>query len=651
MAVQWASCVPSFLPFLYPALLRRPVSRAVRCFRLPAAGTTRACRRYSTNPSPAVDTSSIGASDDYESSHIDDPSDYVQPSFQDHATIHVFAGRGGDGCVSFHRDAYISDGPPNGGDGGPGGSVYIQAIHGTNYGGAGTSLHRLARRRVVRAGRGKHGRGSGMDGAAGEDVIVTVPVGTVVREVPGTRRDPVVEEVRAMRAARKERERARRLARKRAEEQGNGADGVGQGLPSEADEDDLLGDKDDLDDVVRRKFVLYPGLGRRAADLDLPRLPCRQRTLQQPPPPIVLDLSRPTPQPILLCAGGLGGLGNMHFATSLSSPGSSATAGTAHQTDAKPCYATRGDGGVSMTLSLELRLLADVGLVGMPNAGKSTLLRALTRSRARVGHWPFTTLQPNVGTVVLDDQRGRPREAYYLYAEHAKRRREERLARERAGNASSTTGNWLDTLSDEGGLEDDPPPTRTSFTVADIPGLVEDAHLDRGLGAAFLRHVERAGVLAFVVDLGGGDATNTLRKLWNEVGLYARQRDEDERRERFERLSIDWGDGEDADDGDRRTTMYLPPTTGSGGNKGGLHMVAKPWFVVATKADLPDTQANFGRLRDYLTAVAAGTERHPSGLALPKGAWTGPLEAIAVCAPRGHGIEKVVNWTVGLLDL
>ena len=131
-------------------------------------------------------------------------------------------------------------------------------------------------------------------------------------------------------------------------------------------------------------------------------------------------------------------------------------------------------------LELELKLLADVGLVGLPNAGKSTLLRALSNSRTRIGNWAFTTLQPSVGTVVLDNHKGRP-----------------------TFRSFGKTGE-----------------PRTHFTIADIPGLIEDAHLDKGLGLGFLRHVERAAMLLFVIDLSAGDAVSALEALWKEVGEY-----------------------------------------------------------------------------------------------------------------------------------
>src|SRR5436190_11672803 len=179
----------------------------------------------------------------------------------------------------------------------------------------------------------------------------------------------------------------------------------------------------------------------------------------QPRAPIHLDISVHMDQPMLLAAGALGGLGNPHFVS---------------RTNGRPKFATKGEGGLKLDLELELKLLADVGLVGLPNAGKSTLLRSITNSRARVGNWAFTTLSPNIGTVVTDSHSGRP------------------LVQSASGRAP-----------------------RSNFTIADIPGLIEGAHLDKGLGLGFLRHVERARILAFVIDLSAGDAVQVLKGLWS----------------------------------------------------------------------------------------------------------------------------------------
>ncbi|KXX82164.1 GTPase MTG2, mitochondrial [Madurella mycetomatis] len=549
-----------FLPFLYPSLFTPNGSSISRVGWAVVSG-----KRHSSTEAATTSTSRLNPA----------PDDYSIPNFADKAKLTVYAGAGGHGCISFHREAYLDDGPANGGDGGHGGNVYIQAVHGE------TSLHKLARRRFVRAGKGKSGQGSARGGQRGDDVVISVPVGTVVREL--SRDDP---------------EAASRFVRRRKKNR--------DPVPVEEGPDG-----EPIEDPDRDKWMLYPGMSSSDAKrIELPRLPRRDRLFKQPKEPLYLDLSRPTPRPILLAAGGLGGLGNPHFVT---------------RGVPKPMYATRGEKAMSMQIELELKLLADVGLVGLPNAGKSTLLRAVSNSRARVGHWAFTTLQPNIGTVVLDNNKGRPTVTSYR-------------------RVYDITSDPFSLSQDETEVE-----LRTRFTVADIPGLIEGAHLDRGLGIAFLRHVERAGLLAFVVDLGAGNAVSALKALWNEVGLYAQMR-EDEERQRERQAAIDWSAeaGTDfADDPLWSSAMamadYSPPRT----NTGGLHIAGKPWFVVATKGDLPGAQENFAELRDYLAAITRGDEPHPSGV---EEAWKENCMAIPVSAINGHGVDRVVHWTVGLLD-
>ncbi|KAK3292263.1 P-loop containing nucleoside triphosphate hydrolase protein [Chaetomium fimeti] len=560
-----------FLPFLYPSLFppngisRSSLAAAIR-------GTRRSSSEASGPTDPTATATRLNPT----------PDDYSMSNFADKAKLNLYAGPGGHGCISFLREAYMDDGPANGGDGGHGGNIYIQAVHGE------TSLHKLSRRKIVRAGKGKSGMGGARGGRRGDDVVIAVPVGTVVREL--SRDDPEAEN--------------RFLAQRDKKRVGRDVLPVEEGPDGEP-----------VDDPSRSKWMLYPGMS--SSDMrrvQLPPLPNRERLLQQPKEPIQLDLSRPTPRPILLAVGGIGGLGNPHFVTK----------GTP-----KPMFATRGEGAVSMEIELELKLLADVGLVGLPNAGKSTLLRSISNSRTRVGNWAFTTLQPNIGTVVLDNNKGRPMLTSFR-------------------KVSDNTSPLRD---DPFHLSAEPQPEverRTRFTIADIPGLIEGAHLDKGLGIAFLRHVERAGVLAFVLDLGAGDAVAALKALWNEVGLYAQMREEEER-ERKRLAAVDWSAaaGTDAED-----STFWPSTMADdynipAVNAGGLHIAGKPWFVVATKGDLPDTQENFRKLREYLAAIGRGEEPHPSGV---EGAWTRDCAAIPVSAIKGQGVDRVVHWAVGLLD-
>ncbi|OTA90319.1 hypothetical protein M434DRAFT_33738 [Hypoxylon sp. CO27-5] len=591
-----------FLPFLYPSLFRSVSPRVIS-----RAGITTLHSSSSLPSAQNTNTEPSSSSDALPTSRLNPaPDDYSISTFADKARITVHAGSGGHGCISFLREAFLANGPANGGDGGHGGNVYIQAVHGE------TSLHKLARRRVLRAGRGKTGQGSSRGGARGDDMVIQVPVGTVVRELD--RIDPMIEENLRYREAREKEREYERLV-KEAE----------AGIAEAADVESAI--RAELPEPPEHphldKFLLYPGISNtERRNLTLPRLPRRERLYVQPDSPIHLDLSAPTPRPILLAAGGIGGLGNPHFVS---------------KERPRPLFATKGERAVSLQLELELKLLADVGLVGLPNAGKSTLLRALTNSRARVGNWAFTTLQPNIGTVVLDNHKGRPiptpkpaRPAPHAIINDA------------------TYGSVV--ISQPEQLAGPGPEPRTRFTVADIPGLIEGAHLDRGLGIEFLRHVERAGVLAFVIDLSAGDAVNALKALWTEVGLYARMR-EDEEKEREISSRIDWeGDGSSAPGsrmgygGQMIVADLLEP---SAGNEGGLHIAAKPWFVVATKGDLPGTEENFARLKGYLDAVTDRQEPHPSGV---EDAWIEDCAVIPVSAIHGHGVDRIVHWTVGLLD-
>lgn len=247
----------------------------------------------------------------------------------DYVQIHVKAGDGGRGLVAWRHEKYYANGGPFGGDGGRGGHVYFAVD--TNE----TTLTKLRFTRRIKAGNGESGKIKKMHGADGEDVIVRVPLGTMIR---------------------------------------NAATG------------DLLA-----------------------------------------------DLTRPH-QIVLIAHGGKGGLGNYHFATA--------------RNDA-PEYAQPGEPGEALDLTIELRLLADAGLIGFPSVGKSTFLSVATHAQPQIAAYPFTTLEPNIGVVVLDHQQ--------------------------------------------------------SFVLADMPGLIEGAAHGKGLGVDFLRHIQRCLVLIHVLDMGSAE--------------------------------------------------------------------------------------------------------------------------------------------------
>ncbi len=247
--------------------------------------------------------------------------------FIDEATITVAAGNGGDGIVAWRREKYIPKGGPAGGDGGHGGSVYLEAVAELS------TLVEFRFRRSFAAESGKAGGTSNKSGKSGVDLAVSVPVGTIVYR------------------------------------------------------------------AFEGKAETY-----------------------------LADLAQPGAR-VLVAKGGRGGLGNQHFATSVRQA---------------PRFAERGEPGEHCTLRLELRLLADCGVVGVPNAGKSTLLSVVSAARPKIADYPFTTLEPQLGVVRVSDEE--------------------------------------------------------SFVMVDVPGLIEGAHAGAGLGDQFLKHVERTRALVHLLD-------------------------------------------------------------------------------------------------------------------------------------------------------
>jgi len=264
--------------------------------------------------------------------------------FIDEAEIAVAAGNGGSGCMSFHRDKFVSKGGPDGGDGGKGGDMVMIGDEGLH------TLMDTRYRKTYKAQRGKHGMGADKTGKNGQDKIINIPLGTVIKD---------------------------------------------------AASGEIIGE------------ALEHG------------------------------------QKIIVARGGRGGRGNARFASA---------------TNRTPREWEPGADGKQKRLKLELKLLADIGLVGFPNVGKSTLISVLSAARPKIADYPFTTLIPNLGIV-----------KYHEY---------------------------------------------NSFVMADIPGLIEGAHKGKGLGHQFLRHIERTRGLLFLIEITENDPSNVYRTLLSEIERY-----------------------------------------------------------------------------------------------------------------------------------
>lgn len=327
--------------------------------------------------------------------------------FVDEIKVFARGGHGGRGCVAFHREAYRPKGGPSGGNGGRGGSVILEADHDLN-----NLIAQYYKPRLI-AQNGQHGMGKGMDGASGKDLIVKVPCGTLVWRLPTPAKAAAVPED----AAEKERPML--------------ASSVGQ------------------------RPVIRVSRGEAALEIDL-------TAEEESPTPrasdpqkgeLIADLTQHG-QRLVLCRGGRGGLGNRAFATA---------------TRQTPRFAQPGEPGEDGEFLLELRLMAEVGLVGYPNAGKSTLLSAISKARPKIAPYPFTTLTPQVGIVEFEDFH--------------------------------------------------------RLTVCDVPGLIAGAHRNVGLGHAFLRHIQRCKILVLLLDMAGADGRlpwEDYQTLLAELELYDR---------------------------------------------------------------------------------------------------------------------------------
>ncbi|KAF3173227.1 GTPase of the mitochondrial inner membrane that associates with the large ribosomal subunit [Orbilia oligospora] len=588
----------TLLPFLYPHSSHRLFIRLIRQKSTLTPSTARSLLE-SELPTLTTPTTATAQSQ----THL--ATDHRTPPFLDTLSLTLTSGSGGNGCVSFLREKFVSHGPPNGGDGGDGGDVYITLDEQIG------SLHKLSRMKIVKAGRGSNGLGGARNGARGEDVVLKVPRGTIVRVLErGIDGRPLPSEVFE--------------EEDYFDDDGGDGDGYyeGQMGAQEGEEGEEFIVKNAHDgrtdqdpaEILAKKMRRKKRIPRRFAksNVDDPgseyihyplSLAMNMNSPHWPPrKPIRKDMSQPevfkidfskeekddngggsvgergiagkkrTMEPILLLKGGAGGYGNPNFIT---------------KDLRRPMWATKGSKGSTMKIQLELKLLADVGLVGRPNVGKSSLLRCITGSRARVGNWAFTTLKPNMGTVVLDKGLG--------------------------------TGDTL--FGDEDGESG-----RERFTVADIPGLVKDAGENKGLGWDFLKHVERARGLVFVVDLGF-DPVKQVEGLWRDIMEYEKMREvqrleaaEEERRLREEERMR-------KEDEEEMGVVIKLSEEFEDDVKPEEGISEKPWMVVGNKADLEGAERRFMKLREYLDKLQTdGKVKRPIGCiavsALRAGSWS-----------------------------
>ncbi|MAS94847.1 MAG: GTPase ObgE [Verrucomicrobiales bacterium] len=344
--------------------------------------------------------------------------------FVDHIKIHAKAGDGGNGCSSFRREKFTPKGGPDGGDGGRGGDVILVVDQHTD------NLREFFYKPNYKAERGVHGQGQRKTGRSGKDLILKVPPGTIVYQTqpPESKKDPDEEDFLV-------------------DEAFTGADWAGE-FVEDTEGTMVLMDRtmDDEDEEGELDEDENPAEGELEEHFEDEEEPEKKGYGE-----IIADLTT-VGERFVLCEGGVGGKGNWNFRT---------------DTNQAPIEFTPGEKGDEGWYYLELRRIADVGLVGFPNAGKSTLLRTLSNATPKVAAYPFTTLKPMVGIVEF--------------------------------------------------------PGFYRATVADIPGLIEGAHENVGLGHDFLRHISRCSVFLFVVDTAGvdqRDPISDIQILRKELRLY-----------------------------------------------------------------------------------------------------------------------------------
>ncbi len=368
--------------------------------------------------------------------------------FVDSVKIVARAGHGGNGCVALLREAFRPKGGPCGGDGGRGGDIVLEACHDIN-----NLIAQYYSPRIV-AKNGLPGQGKGKTGKSGPTVVVKVPCGTTIWRLV----DP--ETVRIQEAYQR---------------------------GSDSGQEDLSESEASIEETGAADGMIRHQGSERAVEIDLEHTQ-KEETDSEPrlQKELAADLVEDG-QRFVLCRGGKGGLGNQNFAISK------------HQT---PRFAQPGQPGDEGTFLLELRILAEIGLVGYPNAGKSTLLTAISKARPKIAPYPFTTLHPQIGVLEFSD--------YHR------------------------------------------------ITVCDIPGLIDGAHQNVGLGHAFLRHIQRCRALVLLIDMAGTDA----RKPWDD----------------FKQLR-------------KELELYDPK------------MLEKPYVVAANKMDMEESQAHLRSFKRRLRGV------------------------------------------------
>ncbi|TFY53729.1 hypothetical protein EVJ58_g9289 [Rhodofomes roseus] len=409
-------------------------------------------------------------------------------TFLDHIIVHVRGGKGGDGCVAFHREKFKPYGPPSGGNGGRGADVYIMATPHL------TTLSSVSPR--IRGQAGGSGQGTWQNGKNAPPIIIRVPVGTIVRELERDdlrrSKDEYEAEEEALEGLEPE-ERKKQLRERRWVHYPTYADeNFERSFFKEAERSLYREERE------RRYWRRQKAKTPIHLDLDKSDEPDNDVDLNAP-----LGHRRPDTMGHLIAAGGHGGVGNPHYLTT---------------ENRSPKFATRGWDGERISLSLELKLLADIGLVGLPNAGKSTLLRALTGGRAKteVAGYAFTTLNPVVAVIRVADDGSFEGSDGAVYDETWAEAQHEKELMESGALADALTRNQAKAAAGDLAYN---PLESFRFTVADNPGLIEEASSNIGLGHSFLRAIERSHALVYIEKYKPGLSPKARMVLANKADL------------------------------------------------------------------------------------------------------------------------------------